>query len=208
MSKLRDTGGRTKRKERKNPPFPEVVTTFLCSRWSWWNNILNFPISSCQWIDAANPWCLHWVLSYVPSWWSVLTPSCCQKSSAPLLAQILSPFTIVLSIRPGVTRGRRDSLSWQRFPLGRFCLSSYSLRIYAVAYLGWTLVRILLAGPPVGTGRLVPLPRSFDFSNLRQWRCIFETALDFVGTFQFRRLVLGVSYGRQVIARVVRWHKL
>ena len=46
---------------------------------------------------------------------------------------------------------------------------------------------------PVGIGRLVPPPWRSSFSRLCPWRCIFETALGFVGTFQFWALVLGRS---------------
>ena len=56
-----------------------------------------------------------------------------------------------------------------------------------------TPVQNLWVDPPVGIGRLVPPPWWYNFSWLGPRQYIFETALGFVGTFQFRALVIGHS---------------
>ena len=71
------------------------------------------PMSSGWWIDVYTPWCCCWRSLSVPVGWYLLTPSWCQKSSALLLAQIIPPSPIFLSIGPRVPRVHRAPSSWQ-----------------------------------------------------------------------------------------------
>ena len=77
-------------------------------------------------------------------------------------------------------RSRRGQFRWSP------CSSRTGIVSWWVRTLGWTL----LAGPPVGTERLVPPPWQSSFLKLRPRHCICETVLGFVGTFQLWALVI------------------
>ena len=97
--------------------------------------------------------------------------------------------------------------SWLHFPWDRFRRLSCSWQKDNVAWLAQTPVQKLWVDTLVGIGRLVPPPWRSDFSRLRPLRCIFEIALDFIGTFQFLRLFLGALHALWVVAWVVWRHK-
>ena len=87
--------------------------------------------------------------------------------------------------------GRKVPSSSPNFLLGWFCLSACSLWRDDGSWWVLTLFQILLSVPPVVTGILVPPPWQYSFLRLLPRRCISWTALGFVGTSQFRELVLG-----------------
>ena len=172
------------------PHFPMVVIALLYSQCSWQRKQivvcprllvggLTYPISyvvikKTRMCQKCNPFGHHHVVGYC-------LPYCSREFS--LL------FQFFLSIGQGVPQSLRDPSPSLNSPRGRFRLSLYSFRKGVEVWWVRTLVRNLLAGPPVGIGILVPPPLR---SGIRPRRCIFETVLGFVETFQFWTLVLGI----------------
>ena len=140
------------------PSFFAVVTALLCSQRDQWKTACSVPTSSDQRSDVSTLRYWRWNPPSAPKGWPLWTPSWNQRLSALLLARIISPFKIVISIRQGVLRGHRASSSSLNSPRGQFRLSPHSLRKGVESWGVRAPVKTLLAGSLVGTGRLVPLP--------------------------------------------------
>ena len=138
------------------PPFPAVVTSNICYLCAQWGKYCSMPMLSGWWFNVSTLCFFCLTLTSMPKGWSFWTPSWSCQSSNLLLARIISPFLIVLSIRPEVPRGFRDPSSLQNFPRGQFRLSPCSPIKGVGAWWMRTPVQTLLASPPVGIGIMVP----------------------------------------------------
>ena len=137
--------------------------------------------------------CLCWKSPSAPKGWFLRTSLWHWIWSVLVIARIIFPFQKFQSIRQRVPWGRRAPSSSPHSLRGWFSWSPHNLITGVGAWWVRTPVQTLWADPPVGIGRLVPPPWRSVFLRLCPWRCIFETALGFVVTLQFRALVIGSS---------------
>ena len=115
------------------------------------------------WSDVSTLGFRSWKTTSVPKRWFLWKSSWFWRFSALLLAWILSPFPIVLSIRKRVPLGLSAPSPSLHSPRGRFCWLPHIWITCVGAWWVRTPVQTLLASPPLGTGRLVLPPWQYSF---------------------------------------------
>ena len=148
------------------PIFLQFLLLFSALYVSGGKTACSVPISSGWWFVVSTLGCLCWKPLFVPKGWSLWTTYWRLKSSALLLARVLSLFPIGIPIEKGVPRGSRSLSSSRNFPRGCFRLLPCSLIKGVGEWWVRTPVRILLAGPPVGTAYI-----SYDINTSQETKC-------------------------------------